>query len=193
MLLKSSGTRRAFRGQKARYPKIEEKLLEYVSEKRQFRYTVSTEMCQLKALALVKEQGIDSFKASRGWIMRFFTRNELCIKIKTSVSQRLPDAYEEKILCFQKYIINLWWHHSYTVSQIGNTDQTLVYFEMPLNTTVHKKGDNTCHEILIRYCLLPIKTVKNFISDLVNIIYYYWYLVFWTLSIITVFFQNHHR
>jgi hypothetical protein len=75
MLLKSSGARRAFRGQKARYLKIEEKLLEYVSEKQQFGYAVSTEMCQLKALALAKEQGIDGFKVSCRWIMRFFTRN----------------------------------------------------------------------------------------------------------------------
>jgi hypothetical protein len=45
MLLQSSGTWRAFRGQKARDPKIEEKLLEYVSEKRQFGYEVSSEMC----------------------------------------------------------------------------------------------------------------------------------------------------
>jgi hypothetical protein len=59
MLLKSSGTRTAFRGQKSRYPEIEENLLENVSEKRQFGYVVSTEMCQLKALALAKEQGID--------------------------------------------------------------------------------------------------------------------------------------
>jgi hypothetical protein len=36
MLLKSSGAWRAFREQKARYPKTEEKVLEYVSEKRQF-------------------------------------------------------------------------------------------------------------------------------------------------------------
>jgi hypothetical protein len=76
-LLKSSGTLMAFHGQKARYPKIEEKLLEYLCEKWQFGYAVSTEICQLKALALVKEQGIDGFKASCGWIMRFFTRNKL--------------------------------------------------------------------------------------------------------------------
>jgi hypothetical protein len=75
--------------------------------------------------------------------MRFFTRNELCIRRKTSVSQQLPDAYEKKVLCFQKYIINLWRQHSYTVSQIGNADQTPVYFEMPLNTMVHKKGDKS--------------------------------------------------
>jgi hypothetical protein len=102
MLLKSSGTQRAFCEQKARFPKIEEKL-EYVSEKRQFGYAVSTEICQLKALALTKEQEIDGFKASRRWIMRFFTRNDLCIRRKTSVSQQLPEAYEEKILFPEVY------------------------------------------------------------------------------------------
>jgi hypothetical protein len=55
MLLKSSGTQRAFLWAEVRYPKIEEKFFEYVSEKQQFRYAVSTEMCKLKALALVKE------------------------------------------------------------------------------------------------------------------------------------------
>jgi hypothetical protein len=43
--------------------------------------------------------------------------------------------------CLQKYIINLRRQVSYIVSQTGNADQTPVYFEMPLNTTVHKKGD----------------------------------------------------
>jgi hypothetical protein len=90
---------------------------------------------------LAKEQGINGFKASHRWIMRFFTRNELCIRRKTSVSQRLLNAYEEKILCFQKYNINLWQQHSYTVSQTHNAEQIPVYFEMPLDTTVHKKGD----------------------------------------------------
>jgi hypothetical protein len=93
MLLKSSGTRRAFRRQKARYPKIEEKRLKYVSEKQQFGYAVSTDTSQLKTLALAVEQGIDGFKSSRGWM--------------DYVSQRLPNVYEEKISCFQKYFINL--------------------------------------------------------------------------------------
>jgi hypothetical protein len=71
----------------------------------------------------------------------FFYKKRTLYKEKNGVSQRLPDAYDEKILCFQKYFINLWWQHSYTVSQIGNADQTAVYSEMPLDTTVHKKGD----------------------------------------------------
>jgi hypothetical protein len=43
--------------------------------------------------------------------------------------------------CLQKYIFNLRRQHSYIVSQTDNADQTPVYFEMPLDTTVHKKGD----------------------------------------------------
>jgi hypothetical protein len=42
-----------------------------MSEMRQFWYAVSAEMCQLKDLALAKEQGIDGFKASRRWICSF--------------------------------------------------------------------------------------------------------------------------
>jgi sulfatase maturation enzyme AslB (radical SAM superfamily) len=42
-------------------------------------------------------------------------------------------------MCFQKYIISLRRQHSYIVSQIGNADQTAVYFEMSLDTRVHKK------------------------------------------------------
>jgi hypothetical protein len=71
----------------------------------------------------------------------FFTRNNLRIRRKTSVSQRLLDAYEEKILCFQKNSINLQQQHSYTISKTGNADQTPVYSEMPLDTKMHKKGD----------------------------------------------------
>jgi hypothetical protein len=114
MMLKSSGTRRAFCGQKARYAKIEEKFLECVSEKRQFGYTVSTEMC----LSIGERTGNRWFQ-SKPWVdyevlyFFFFTRNELCVRRKTSVSQQLLAAYEEKILCFQKYIISLQRQHSY--------------------------------------------------------------------------------
>jgi hypothetical protein len=34
----------------------------------------------------------------------FFTRNELCIRSKTSVSQRLPDAYKRKF-CVSRSIL----------------------------------------------------------------------------------------
>ncbi|KFM76211.1 Pogo transposable element with KRAB, partial [Stegodyphus mimosarum] len=52
---RSSGARRAFRGQHAKHPKIKQKLYEYVIEKRARGYGVSTEMCQLKAIQIARE------------------------------------------------------------------------------------------------------------------------------------------
>jgi hypothetical protein len=56
------------------FSKIEEKLIDYINDKRQFGCAVSTEVCQLKALALEKEMEIKNFKASCCWVIRFYPR-----------------------------------------------------------------------------------------------------------------------
>ena len=56
--------RLAFRGQKARHPELEKRLCDYVDDKIQYRCTVTSEMCQMKALAISKELGITGFKAT---------------------------------------------------------------------------------------------------------------------------------
>ena len=53
---------RAFRGQKARHPELEKRLCDYVDDKRQYGCTVTSEMCQLKTLAVTKKLGITGFK-----------------------------------------------------------------------------------------------------------------------------------
>jgi hypothetical protein len=60
-----------------------------------------------------------------------------------SISQWLLDVYEEKILNFHLHVINLQQWHSYILSQTENADQMPVYFEMPLDTTVNKKGEKS--------------------------------------------------
>ena len=59
----SRPNRRAFCGQKARHPELEKRLCNYVDDKRQYGCTVTSEMCQLKALAITKIQCITGFKA----------------------------------------------------------------------------------------------------------------------------------
>ena len=54
----------AFCGQKARHPELEERLCNYVDDKRKYGCAVTSEMCQLKALAVTKEAGIKGFKAT---------------------------------------------------------------------------------------------------------------------------------
>ena len=60
----SRPNRRAFRGQKARHLELEKRLCDYLDDKRQYGCTVSSEMCQMKALAVSKELGIRGFKAT---------------------------------------------------------------------------------------------------------------------------------
>ena len=63
MRLEKNSNRRAFRDQKARHPELEKRLCDYMNDKRQYGCAVSSEMCQLKALAITKEQCITGFKA----------------------------------------------------------------------------------------------------------------------------------
>lgn len=143
VLLTCSGDRRAFRGLSVQFPEIEKILYKYVTERRELGYGVSTEMCQLKALEIAKELSTEGFKASRGWIRNFYKRNGLSIRRRTSISQRLPSAYDEKLLSFQRHIIRLRKDNAYLLSQIGNADQTPVYLEMPLDRTVSVKGSKS--------------------------------------------------
>jgi hypothetical protein len=61
LLLQTSGNQRAFHGQNAKYPELEQKLLEHVSKKQQYSCTVSMKMIQLIVSATVKELEINSF------------------------------------------------------------------------------------------------------------------------------------
>ena len=60
----SRPNRWAFRGKKVRHPELEKRLCDYVDDKRQYGCTVTSEMCQMKAVAVSKELGITGFKAT---------------------------------------------------------------------------------------------------------------------------------
>jgi hypothetical protein len=57
------------------------------------------------------------------------------------IAQRLPEAYEEKLVSFQKYVLKLRKQHEYLLGQIRNADQTQVFFYMPESTTVNFAGE----------------------------------------------------
>jgi hypothetical protein len=67
-------------------------------------------------------------------------RNGLSSRRRTSLCQKLPSDFEEKLLAFQKHVIGLRKANNYLLSQTGNADETPVYFDMPSNYTVDDKG-----------------------------------------------------
>lgn len=137
--------KRAFRGPKTgAYPLLETQLVKFIEERRSRGHAVSTEMAQMEALRLAREMNISrEFRASRGWLQRFMARHGFSMRRRTTMCQRLPNAYEDKLLSYQRYVIGLRKEHNYLLSQVGNADQTPVYFEMPMDTTLQKKGSKS--------------------------------------------------
>ena len=62
-LTEKNSIRQTFRGQKARHQELEERLCDYMDNERQYGYAVTSEMYQLKALAVNKELGITGLKS----------------------------------------------------------------------------------------------------------------------------------
>ena len=84
-----------------------------------------------------------SFTASQGWCSRFMKRNQLSLKQRTKIAQKLPHKLDEKVLSFQKFIIQRRNFFDFPLSCIGNMDETPMFVDMPGNRTVNKTGEET--------------------------------------------------
>ena len=56
---------------------------------------------------------------------------------------KLPEDYEDKLTKFQIFTIKMRKKHQYSLSQIGNADQTPLTFDLPADTTINAKGAST--------------------------------------------------
>lgn len=136
-------TRKSFAGPKAgKFPLVDREVLEFVRDTRKKSMPVTCKAMQIKARLVAKLCGISEsqFKASRGWCDRFMRRFGLSLRRRTSICQKLPADFQEQLLSFQRYVIKHRKKTNYSLSQIGNADETPVYFDMPRNYTVNVKG-----------------------------------------------------
>lgn len=142
-LLNCAATRMAFSGpRKGRHHAVEDEVAKFIRTQRAGALPVTTGIIQAKAREVAKARGIPrtTFKASRGWLQRFMKRFGFSLRRRTSVCQKLPGDFEEKLISFQRYVIKKRLEKGYTLGQIGNADQTPVYFDMPMAYTVAEKG-----------------------------------------------------
>jgi len=70
-------------------------------------------------------------------------RNDLSVRHRTTLSQRLPDDYDAKLLNFQQFVLKLRKEHGYELAQLGIADQTPLTFDLPYERTVAQKGVST--------------------------------------------------
>jgi len=139
--------KRANRGKKAAWPELETDLLAWITEKRKNGLAILPSIVRLKALELSKDVKYipeGHFKAWNHWCQRFMKRNNLSLRQKTTLAQRLPDDYEEKIVRFHRFIIDRRKEKGYPLHFIANMDETPLTFDMPPNRTINEHGRENC-------------------------------------------------
>lgn len=137
----------ANRGKSCQWPALEQELVCWVEEQRKCGFVVTRNMIRLRALACAKQSKITDFKGTISWCSRFLKRNDLVLRQRTKLAQKLPEDLEEKITLFQSVVIKMRKKEQYDLSQIGNMDETPVWFDMPTSKTVSAKGEKT---VLVR-------------------------------------------
>ena len=136
-------------GGKPRMGDLEEHLIAIIDAMREQNLRVTCKAIQRKARELYASRTASevsgpgssrSFVASRGWLRRFLKRWDLSIRRRTTVGQRLPADIIDKVVRFiintQKQRIK----HKYSLSGIGNMDETPVWMDMPGDTTITRTG-----------------------------------------------------
>ena len=129
----------SFRGHKARWPELEDRIEQWVIEQRTAR-SVSTVSIRLKAKALAGELNINDFQGTPSWCFRFMKQRNLSICTRTTVSQQLPDDYQEKLILFRSYCINKINDQKILLKRITNMDEVPLTFDIPVNHTVERTG-----------------------------------------------------
>ena len=96
-----------------------------------------------EAKGLAMSKGIQNFKGGIVWVYRFMKRQGLLMQNRTRLAQKIRDAYEDRILNFHRFVIQLSKKKQFPLSQIGNLDETPLTFECPSNLTVELRGMKT--------------------------------------------------
>uniref|UniRef100_H3A290 HTH CENPB-type domain-containing protein n=1 Tax=Latimeria chalumnae TaxID=7897 RepID=H3A290_LATCH len=145
-LLAAPKGKKSMRSGIVKWPKLEDKLAEWVTNQRVNALVMSRLMIRMKAFELAKET--NHFTGCESWLTWFTRRKGFTVQLKTRISQ-MPDEYEEKLCEFQRYVIKMGCETQY---EIGSMDEVPICFNMPppevikmvqMKTIRHKKSHFT--------------------------------------------------
>ena len=64
----------------------------------------------------------------------------LSLRRRTTICQKFPVDFEKKLQSFQRHVIALLKEKNFSMGQIGNADESPIWFDMPGNYTITEKG-----------------------------------------------------
>ena len=86
---------------------------------------------------------IGDFPGTAKWCFNFMKREGVSTRTWTKVARKLPAAYENQVLEFHPYVINLWKTDSFELSQIARMDEVSLTSDRPSKRTVDVQGAKT--------------------------------------------------
>ena len=124
-------------------PEKEQEVVGWILEMRDVNLPVSIAEVKEKAREVVCKEN-PHFKASNGWIQKFFKRNHFTLRAKTSLSQYLPKNLEEKLTSFIATMKQHLARKNYPMAFVGNMDETPMYFDLVPSKVVDRVGAKSC-------------------------------------------------
>ena len=143
-LEKLNPRKRARRGGKPKWPHLEDSLAKWILAQRESNRAVSTVAIKSKARLLAHERKIDGFiGGSYNWVYKFMRRNNLSVRARTTVGQRLPEDWEQKVDDFRTFVHNEIIQHNLTPNDVINMDEVPMMFDIPATRLVAQVGAKT--------------------------------------------------
>lgn len=142
-LLQMPRQKKAMRGKPPKWPEVEQEVKTWILEQRQTGISVSAKMIQEEGKRIAQEKNIDDFSGTPKWCFNFMKREGLSLRTQMKLAPKLPATYENQVLEFHSYVINLRRTYNFELSQIANMDEVPLTFDVPSNRTVGIKGVKT--------------------------------------------------
>ena len=117
----------------AKFPALERTLKEWIISQRENSRAVTTVMIRLKAKELAKQMNVAEFVGGPSWCSRFMRQNRLSMRLRTTVGQKLPENWEEKVLRRKEEL-------AIQADRVFNVDEVPMSFDAPYSRTVDTTG-----------------------------------------------------
>ena len=134
-LISLSGTK------KGRFPEIDDAVFTFFQESCKTGLFVSYDLLHEEVIKKARSLNIPRcrYRASEGWAIRCVHWMGLALQRRTTICQKLPKDFQQKLLNYQRYITNLRKAGNFLMGQMASADEMAFYLGMPPNYT-EKKG-----------------------------------------------------
>ena len=117
---------------------LEDVLFEFIFQMRMQKHMVKKSLIKKKALDIANEMGILDFRASDGWLRRFFSRYDLTLRRATNLTRLSDIDVVQRAVSYFSYLRSV--RKNYSASNVVLMDETAVFFETTRTSTVDVVG-----------------------------------------------------